>query len=63
MHVVLQMDRHIRVPEVGERWWVLVPEYRRKWLIGRCDDDVCSQLVVPILFYIGFSGCIFIMGG
>ena len=30
MHVVLQMDRHVRVPEVGERWWVLVPEYRHK---------------------------------
>ena len=30
MHVALQMDRHARVPEVGERWWVLVPEYRRK---------------------------------
>ena len=27
MHVVLQMDGHVRVPEVGERWWVLVPEY------------------------------------
>ena len=27
MHVVLQMDRHVPVPEVGERWWVLVPEY------------------------------------
>ena len=22
MHVYLQMDRHVRVPEVGERWWV-----------------------------------------
>ena len=22
MHVVLQMDLHVRVPEVGERWWV-----------------------------------------
>ena len=30
MHVVLQMDGHVRVPEVGERWWVLVPEYRHK---------------------------------
>ena len=30
MHVVLQMDRQVRVPEVGERWWVLVPEYRHK---------------------------------
>ena len=27
MHVVLQTDRHVRVPEVGERWWVLVPEH------------------------------------
>ena len=32
MHVVLQMDRHVRVPEVVERWWVLVlvPEYGHK---------------------------------
>ena len=30
MHVVLQMDRHVRVPEVGERWWVLLPEYQPK---------------------------------
>ena len=34
MHVVLQMDRHVRVPEVEERWWVLVPEYRHK---GKLD--------------------------
>ena len=34
MHVVLQMDRRIRVPEEGERWWVLVPEYRDK---GKLD--------------------------
>ena len=27
MHVVLQMDRHVRVPELGEQWWVLVSEY------------------------------------
>ena len=30
MHVVLQMDRQVRVPELGEPWWVLVPEYRHK---------------------------------
>ena len=30
LHVVLQIDRNVRVPEVGERWWVLVPEYRHK---------------------------------
>ena len=34
MHVVLQMDRHVRVLEVGKRWWVLVPEYRHK---GKLD--------------------------
>ena len=27
MHVVLQMDPHVRMPQVGERWWLLVPEY------------------------------------
>ena len=27
MHVVLQMDRHVRVPEVAVQWWVLVPQY------------------------------------
>ena len=30
MHVVLQTDQQVRVLEVGERWWVLVPEYRHK---------------------------------
>ena len=30
MHVVLQMEQHARVPEVAERGWVLVPEYRHK---------------------------------
>ena len=30
MHVVLQMDQPVQVPEVGERWWVLGPEYRHK---------------------------------
>ena len=34
MHVVLQMDRHVPVPEVGEQWWVLVPDYRHK---GKLD--------------------------
>ena len=33
-HVVLQKDRHVRVPEVGEPWWVLVPDYRHK---GKID--------------------------
>ena len=28
-HVVLKMNRHVGVPEVGERWWVVVPEYRK----------------------------------
>ena len=39
MHVVLQMDRHVRVPEVGERWWVLVLEYRHK---GKLDVVWCG---------------------
>ena len=30
MHVVLRTNQHVRVPEVGERWWVLVLEYRHK---------------------------------
>ena len=30
MHVVLQMDQHVRLPEVGEQWWLLVHEYRHK---------------------------------
>ena len=34
MHMVLQMDRYARVSWVGERWWVLVPEYRHK---GKLD--------------------------
>ena len=43
MHVVLQMDRHVRVPEVGERWWVLVPEYRHE---GKLDFVSCSPYKV-----------------
>ena len=43
MHVVLQMDRHVRVSEVGERWWVLVPEYRHK---GKLDDVWCGPYKV-----------------
>ena len=43
MHVVLQMDRHVRVPEVGERWWVLVPEYRHK---GKLDVVWCGPYKV-----------------
>ena len=39
MHVVSQVDRHVPVPEVGERWWVLVPEYRHK---GKPDVVWCS---------------------
>ena len=39
MHVVLQMDRHVGVPEVGERWCVLVPEYRHK---GKLDVVWCG---------------------
>ena len=36
MHVVLQMDRHVRVPEVGEQWWVLVTRSRGGPATGRC---------------------------
>ena len=43
MHVVLQMDRHVRVPEVGKRWWVLVPEYRHK---GKLDAVWCGPYKV-----------------
>ena len=43
MHVVLQMDQHVRVPEVGERWWVLVPEYRHK---GKLDVVWCGPYKV-----------------
>ena len=39
MHAVLQMDRHVRVLEVGERWWVLVPEYGHK---GKLDAVWCG---------------------
>ena len=39
MHVVLQIDQHVRVPEVGERWAVLVPEYRHK---GKLDFVWCG---------------------
>ena len=34
MHVVLQMDQHVRVPVVGERWWVLVPQHQHKGKLG-----------------------------
>ena len=44
MHVVLQMDRHVRVPEVGERWWVSLPEFRRK---GERDVVWCGPYKVP----------------
>ena len=43
MHVVLQMDRHVRVPGVGQRWWVLVPEYRHK---GKLDVVWCGTYKV-----------------
>ena len=35
MHVVLQIDLHVRVPEVGERWWVLVAEYQHECCLVR----------------------------
>ena len=43
MHVVLQIDRHVRVPEMGERWLVLVPEYRHK---GKVDVVWCGPYKV-----------------
>ena len=43
MHVVLQVDRRVRVPEVGERWWVLVFEYRHK---GKFDVVWCGPYKV-----------------
>ena len=43
MHVVLHMDGHIRVPEVGGRWWVLVPEYQHK---GKLDVVRCGEYKV-----------------
>ena len=39
MHVVLQMDQNDGVLEVGQRWWVLVPEYRHK---GKLDVVWCG---------------------
>ena len=43
MPVVLQMDRHVRVPEVGEQRWVLVPEYRHQ---GKLDVVWCGPYKV-----------------
>ena len=43
MHGVLQMDRHVRVPLVGVRWWVLVTEYRHK---GKLDVVWCGPYKV-----------------
>ena len=43
MHVVLQMGRHVQVPEVGERWCVLVPEYPHK---GKLDVVWCGPYKV-----------------
>ena len=43
MHVDLQMDRQVRVPEVGEGWWVRVPEYRQK---GKLDVVWCGPYKV-----------------
>ena len=43
MHVVLQMDQYVRVPEVGERWWVLVPQHPHK---GKLDVVWCSPYKV-----------------
>ena len=38
-----KMDRHVRVPEVGERWWVLVPEYSDK---GKLNVAWCGPYKV-----------------
>ena len=43
MHVVMRTDRHVLVPEVGERWRVLVPEYRHK---GKLDFVWCGPYKV-----------------
>ena len=43
LHVVLQRDRHFRVPEVGERWWVLAPGYRHK---GKLNVVCCGPYKV-----------------
>ena len=43
MHVVPQMDRHVRVSEVGERWWMLLPEYPHK---GKLDVVWCGPCIV-----------------
>ena len=43
MHVVLQMDRHVPVPEVRAQWWVLVPKYRQK---GKLDVVWCGPYEV-----------------
>ena len=42
--VEMQMDRHVRVPDLGERWWVFVPEYRHK---GKLDAVWCGPYKVP----------------
>ena len=46
MHVVLQMDPHVRVPEVGEPWWVLVPEYQHKGKLDVVWYGPCKVLEV-----------------
>ena len=43
MHVVLQVDRHVRALGVGELWWVLVPECRHK---GKLDVGECGPYKV-----------------
>ena len=47
MHVVLQMDRHVLVPESGKRWWVLVPEYGHK---AKLDVVWCGPYKVLEVF-------------
>ena len=46
MHMVLQMDRHVQVTEVGERWWVLVPEYPHKGELHVVCCGPCTVLDV-----------------
>ena len=43
MHVVLQMDRHVPVPEVRAQWSVLVLKYRQK---GKLDVVWCGPYKV-----------------
>ena len=47
MHVVMQLDKQVRVPLKGELWWVLVPEYQNK---GKLDVVWCGPYKVLEVF-------------